>query len=642
MAKQTRHSKRSKPGVTIDGKARATTRKAGGASSDAKGATTTTGGKDVRTDYRPLVGPDAGATKGGATPAMSSAASGAAASGAAGSKTSSAGTTASRAASVTGASGAGSTAGKADPSPARSPSGEPRAADNDNRGLSPWIAGLLGGLVVLIGAWLLDFLDFETRDGGDDVATLRTEFAELRAASDGALTPETLDERVAAAVEEQLAAAGGGDAATVTALDERLAQLEAAEGQRQDAGGLTPEIEARIASIESAVGAGEGGEALAAFEQRLAALEGGTSGASSEAVTAAETRLAEIEEALGAGDGEAREALAALEQRLTQIDERVASLGTDQTSRLDTIGSEVATVGTSVAGTVAAIATVRDQIDAVRGTVAETQESVNAVGDRVDQTNERVASVSSDVSAIQERVETIRTTVSTLERRGGETSETLQTATTRLDDVAGRLDDLSGRTDEIATRLDGSERQLGELATVVEESRSDTTIARALAASNLKTAIDRGTSFAQELESYTAVASDPGEVEALREFAGRGVPTLAELTDRFPDTANAVLRADSDVPEDAGPLQQLLGSAKDVVSVRPIGGEEGEGTRAVVARMQEALGEADLERLLAEAEALEPDPKAAAEPFLEDVRARHTANTLIDRALAGAIRPQQG
>ena len=481
--------------------------------------------------------------------------------------------------------------------------------------------------------------------GNENVAELRQEIAELRAQTGDPLDGR-IDERVVVAVDQAIAeaateAGAGGDpvdAALLTAIDERLARLESAEGERLDAGGLTPEIQARLESIEAAVGTGEGNEALGALEERLNALESGT--ATSGSFEAAEARIAEIEGALGAGDGEAREALASLQSRLDAIAAEQGEAVNAQGARLEALGTEVATVGTGVAGAVAAIATVRDQIDALRDQTAGIEQALGETGGRIDETGANVQTLTGDLATLRERVETVRTSVATLERRSGETRDTLGTAVTRLDDVAGRLDDLSGRTDQIAERIDDNDDALEELSAVVEESRSDTTIARALAASNLKTAIDRGTSFAQELESYASVASDPAEIEPLREFAGRGVPTVPELLDRFPDAANAIMRTEIEVAEDAGPLDQLLGSARGLVAVRPIGEGEGNDTGAIVARMEEALKETDLERVLAEAEQLDADAKEAAQPFLDDVAAREKADSLIDGALANAIRPQ--
>lgn len=419
--------------------------------------------------------------------------------------------------------------------------------------------------------------------------------------------PQIVDERVGTAVEERLAEAvasapeGGSaiDEAVITSLDERLARIEAAEGERLDAGGMTPEIEARIAQLEGSFSDASGSEALDSLRQQLEDLSGAqnSSGAQIAAL------LSQIEQSSTAS---------------TQVDNLVAEVN----GRLDEIASGSGEVRTS-------IASLDERVNAVSG---EIRDEIGAVGSSVEELRNGLANVRSEIDGVRASVEGVSGNVDGV-------AEEVTTAATRIEDISGRVEDLSGRADEIASRVDANASQLTELSSVVEESRSDTTIARALAATNLKTAIDRGSSFAAELENYTAVASDPGEVDQLREFAGRGVPTVAELLDRFPGVANDVVATSIDVAPDAGVMDRLLGSARSVVSVRPVGEQGGDDTGSIVARMEEALKQGDLDRVLGEAESLDEEARQAAEPFLENVRARQTANGLIDSALAQAMRP---
>ena len=488
--------------------------------------------------------------------------------------------------------------------------GSGRKGDNDNK-TSGLIPGLIGGAVALVGAWILSSLGLF---GGDDIDVVRAELDEVR----GAIP----------------AAEAVVDPATVAALDERVAQIEAVETQQAEAV-LPPEVAERIDRLEAALAEqanAEPGAAvdLSAVENRLAALEAIGPSESGDNVEALEQRFAEIEQTLGTGDTEARQALQSLQARLDEL-----ASGQEAT---------LAETATTVAGAVAAIATVRDSIDTLRSDVEALNQAV-VTGDEA--ATGRFTDIDANLGTITNRIETLRTQIANLERGGERRGEqlsgvaaNLETATTRLDDVAGRVDDLSGRTDEIASRVDTNASQLADLSATVEESRSDTTVARAIAASNLKSAIDRGTSFAPELESYAAVAAEPGEIEPLREFAGRGVPTLPELLERF-DTASAdIIATQYAVGEDAGVADQLGASLRSLVQVRPVGeAASGNEVGAIVTRMEDALESGDLQAVLSEGEQLPPDALAEAEPFLADVRARLTANELIDTALSRAIRP---
>ena len=464
------------------------------------------------------------------------------------------------------------------------------------------MAALVGGVIALLGAWVLGLMG-----GGDDVAarqevdTLRTEIADMRESAGAGPTTEDvqsiIDERVAAVVEERLAEAaaeaaenGAGDTidtAVITSLDERLARLEADEGARIDAGGMTPEIEARITDLESSIPTGsEDGERLAEIEARLETLTG-TQSASDERL---QTLLGELEQ----GGGASTETTALVEEIRGRLDELTSGAG-DLDTRLgetaDTIGAELAQVRTSV--------------EEVRGTVDEVQGTVGTLGGN-------------------------------LETVTGE----LGTTTGRIDEIAGQIETLSTRTEEIAGRVEANAGQLGEVTATLEEARSDKTVALALAASNLRTAIDRGSSFGAELEAYAEVSGNQETVDALNQYAGAGVPTQAELLEQFTDAANRVLIAENvDGGEDASFTDQLFGSVRSLVKVRPAEDATGDGTEAVLARMERALTGGELDRVLAEADSLDQNAQAAMSSFLDDVRARQTANTVVQDALQGAIRP---
>ena len=501
---------------------------------------------------------------------------------------------------------------------ASSASGPGRDADNDNKS-SGLVPGLIGGALALAGAWVLSLLGLF--GGGNDVEVLRAELDEVRGT-------------IPAQVESV-------DPATVIALDERVAQIEALQGEPADAAILPPEVAERIDRLEAALAEGSGTGDLSTLETRLAALEAVGPSDSGETVEALENRFAEIETTLGAGDTEARQALQGLQARLEELaqgqETRIQELAANQETTL-------AETAATVAGTVAALATVRDSIDGLRSDVEALNEAVVTADEAA---TGRFGDIDANLGTVTNRIETLRTQIANLERGGeergtriNEIAANLETATTRLDDVAGRVDDLSGRTGQIATRVESNASELEELNTIVEESRSDTTVARAIAASNLKSAIDRGTSFAPELEAYASVAAEPGEIEPLREFAGRGVPTLPELIERFDSASADIIATQYAVGEDAGAAAQLGASLRSLVQVRPVGeAASGNEIGAIVTRMDEALESGDLQAVISEGEQLPPEALEEAQPFLDDVRARQTANQLIDTALSRAIRP---
>ena len=152
------------------------------------------------------------------------------------------------------------------------------------------------------------------------------------------------------------------------------------------------------------------------------------------------------------------------------------------------------------------------------------------------------------------------------------------------------------------------------------------------------TAIDRGAPFMTELETYAAIAPDAPEIAALRELAAAGVPTRAQIAARAPDAVTRMIDAAEPVDPNAGLFARLVASFQSVVKVRPVGEVEGEGVGPTAARIEAAVQANDYARALAEYETLPDIAKAAGAGFIADLRARQTADELVENALSGALR----
>ncbi|MEO1749110.1 MAG: mitofilin family membrane protein, partial [Pseudomonadota bacterium] len=164
-------------------------------------------------------------------------------------------------------------------------------------------------------------------------------------------------------------------------------------------------------------------------------------------------------------------------------------------------------------------------------------------------------------------------------------------------------------------------------------------VARAFAASSLKSAVDRGGAFGTELEAFATVAED-GDNEAvmtLRNFASGGVPTLSQLVDAYPAVANAIIASERSLNEDAGIGQRLLNNMQGLVSVRPVDEQVGDTPTAVSTRIGARLREGDLSAALDEWEALPGSAKAASQSFVDQVRARQTVDGLLSNILTSAM-----
>jgi hypothetical protein len=147
---------------------------------------------------------------------------------------------------------------------------------------------------------------------------------------------------------------------------------------------------------------------------------------------------------------------------------------------------------------------------------------------------------------------------------------------------------------------------------------------------NLKRAMDRGDSYAKELEEARRVAGDGVDLGALDRYSRNGLPTLAALGKDFRRFANAAIDAEAETA-DASVLDRLMAGARTVVRMRKTGhSPDDPSVEAIVGRMETALKDGHIGEVLAQAKRLPPRAALAVEDWLRKVEARHSA----DRAVA--------
>lgn len=220
--------------------------------------------------------------------------------------------------------------------------------------------------------------------------------------------------------------------------------------------------------------------------------------------------------------------------------------------------------------------------------------------------------------------------------------------TERMSALESRLSDAKNQADQAAAGVSGNsgtitnlEQKLVSLEGKVSESSRQPDASALIAANALKTAIDRGGSFKAELDTYSSIAPQDKSIEALNAFANKGVPTIADLNAWFGPVANKIIATENKLSADAGVWDQLVASAKGLVSVRPVAGNvSGTGAGPATARMEAALHAGDLERAIAEWEQLAPDAKAVSEEFASQMKARRDADALIQRLVADSLKPK--
>lgn len=240
----------------------------------------------------------------------------------------------------------------------------------------------------------------------------------------------------------------------------------------------------------------------------------------------------------------------------------------------------------------------------------------------------------------------LETRLAALEQAGPETAGGAEAETVgRLESEIARLSgDLAAAREEIArtgaavsTTEDQLTQRIAAAEQKLDEPRSDIEMARAVAASALKTAIDRGGPYLAELEAFASIAPEDPSVAGLREHAAAGVPSRSDLVRAFPETADAILDAVHQPQGDQGVFSRLLSSATSAIRVRPVGSIEGDTPEAVVARIENKLQNGDFAGARIEWQALPEAGQAAAAEFKRRLDARVTVEDLAGAAVAGAM-----
>ncbi|WP_224547124.1 COG4223 family protein [Mesorhizobium sp. CA16] len=299
---------------------------------------------------------------------------------------------------------------------------------------------------------------------------------------------------------------------------------------------------------------------------------------------------------------------------------------------LESVNGEIASLKSEIAalkesgGTSAKIDGLSSALDQVKADVAALKSSAGQGGD------------GTALKALGDKVGQIETTVAELQKNGNAAPADLGP----LNEKIAGLDALVKSDGDAAKAVDGRvaalEQSVSQLSGKVEAQASQPKIALAIAASALKSALDRGAPFATELDTFAAIAPDAPELAALRSYAEKGVPTRATIAAEADAAANAMIEAAKPVDQNAGFFQSLVSSAESLVKVRPVGAVEGKGVPETVARMEVAVNQGDYAKALSEYDTLPDAAKAAGADFAGKLKARLEVEKQLEALIAGATK----
>ncbi|MEP9374676.1 phage tail protein [Mesorhizobium sp. KR1-2] len=302
----------------------------------------------------------------------------------------------------------------------------------------------------------------------------------------------------------------------------------------------------------------------------------------------------------------------------------------------------------------AELAGMRQDIDTLKGAAgqpdARTTGEIEAVTRSLDEVKADISSLRQSVEAssgsgnaveaLDGRIKDMEAEIAALREQGA--AQAASGDITALGERIASLEALEKANGEAIAASNGKlsalEQKVTDLSGKVEAQAGQPKVALAIAASALKSAVERGAPFEAELETFAALSPNAPGLDALRAYAQSGVPTMTEILGEADAAVKAMIAAGKPVDEKAGLFDRLLNSAQSLVTVRPVGPVEGSGVPETAARMEFELKSGELDKALAEYDSLPEPAKEAGAAFAEKVRARAQAQKLVDEAVAGAMK----
>lgn len=285
----------------------------------------------------------------------------------------------------------------------------------------------------------------------------------------------------------------------------------------------------------------------------------------------------------------------------------------------------------------------------VPGLSPEGNVSVSALSSEVSSLKTQIASLSGaapvDNSAVEARIAALEAALAAQPDTAADATavEDLQARLTQTSDA---LTALQSQVAGTASALSDSETRLGDKLTQIEtkldQPRDDIEVARAIAASALKTATDRGGPFLSELETYAGIAPEEPALGELRGFATTGIQSRSQLMRDVTTVTTGIVEAVNQPDPEQGWTGRLLSSAKSLVKVRPVGSVEGDSVEAVAARFEDKLKNGDLKGAASEWNALPEPGKLASAAFKAQLDARIKVEDLVGTIMAKAVAGRQG
>lgn len=216
-----------------------------------------------------------------------------------------------------------------------------------------------------------------------------------------------------------------------------------------------------------------------------------------------------------------------------------------------------------------------------------------------------------------------------------------------ISEIKRELDDLRAQKEapniDIIASVQQSEEKIVELEERLNKLQNTELAAASkqattsIALANLQQKIYNGRPYTDQLDLLEELAPSIKDYNKLRPYAEDGLASMTWLSENYPEFARKALAAENRANAKGG-LARVGANLSNLFSVRPIGMVEGDTTSAITARAETYLEADDLAGALRELISLEGVAAQAMAPWMEQARARLTAENLLDSIATSILR----
>ena len=227
------------------------------------------------------------------------------------------------------------------------------------------------------------------------------------------------------------------------------------------------------------------------------------------------------------------------------------------------------------------------------------------------------------------------------------TAENVAALNKRLDEIAKNIGDARSRADGAAAAAEAAQKAAGtapagqgdtealsnRIAALEQSARSnereaaidDKVSRRAVVASALRDAAERGNPFVAELATAKLFASDASVLAPLEDFASTGIPSTTALARDLSALAQPMMKAIGDPVRTGSVMEKLQASAEKLVRIRPVGEAPGDEPATVVARVEAKAARNDIAGAREDLAKLPASVRAPAEGWIKRAATRDAA-----------------